>query len=217
MLTFAEEILLLTLDDESGKFAYADSTELRYALAGAILMDLALRSKIDTDIKKLFVVDGTPTGEEILDRYLTNISAANHDYSIRHWVTEIAKDGEEIKDEALNMLVEKGILKVKEKKILWMFETRRYPVVDDTEEKEVKRRILDLLLSDEIPTPRDVVLVSLVDACKLFPKILSSHEAERLAPRIEQIRRLDLIGQTLSQVLERLRLDLANVMLLHHW
>lgn len=217
MLTFAEEILLLTLDDESGKFAYADSTELRYALAGAVLMDLALRSKIDTDLKKLFVVDSSPTGEEILDRYLSNISAANQDYSTRYWVTEIAKNGDDIKDKALTMLVEKGILKVKEKKILWVFETRRYPVVDDTEEKEVKRRILDLLLSDEIPAPRDVVLVSLIDACKLFPKILSSHEAERLAPRIEQIRRLDLIGQAVSQVLERLRSDLANVMLLHHW
>ncbi len=217
MLTFAEEILLLTLDDESGKFAYADSTELRYALAGAVLMDLALRSKIDTDLKKLFVVDKTPTGEKILDRYLGDISAADQDFSIRHWVTEIAKNGDDIKDKALNMLVGKGILRIQEKKILWMIETRRYPVIDDTEEKEVKRRILDLLLSDEIPTPRDVVLVSLVDACKLFPKILSSHEAERLAPRIEQIKRLDLIGQTLSQVLERLRLDLANVMLLHHW
>lgn len=217
MLTFAEEILLLTLDDESGKFVYADSTELRYALAGAILMDLALRSKIDTDLKKLYVVDGTPTGEEILDRYLTTICAQKEDYSTRYWVTEIAKDGDEIKHKALSMLLEKGILKVKEQKILWVFDTRRYPVVDDTEEKEVKRRILDLLLSDEIPTPRDVVLVSLVDACKLFPKILSSHEAERLAPRIEQIRKLDLIGQAVSQVLDRLRSDLANVMLLHHW
>ncbi len=217
MLTFAEEILLLTLDDESGKFVYADSTELRYALAGSVLMDLALRSKIDTDLKKLYVVDSTPTGEEILDRYLTTISAVNEDHSTRYWVTEIAKDGDGIKDKALSMLLEKGILKVKEKKILWVFETRRYPVVDDTEEKEVKKRILDLVLSDEIPTPRDVVLVSLVDACKLFPKILSSHEAERLAPRIEQIRRLDLIGQAVSQVLDRLRSDLANVMLLHHW
>lgn len=217
MLTFVEEILLLTLDDETGKFGYADSTEINYALAGAVLMDLALRSKIDTDLKRLFVVDSTPTGEELLDRYLRVISATNRDYSTRHWVIEIAKSGDEIKQRALSMLVEKGILKMEEKKILWVFETRRYPVVDDTEEKEVKRRILDLLFSDEIPSPRDVVLVSLVDSCRLFPKILSSYEAERLAPRIEQITRLDLIGQAVSQVLEQLRSDLANVMLLHHW
>jgi len=217
MLTFVEEILLLTLEEETGKFAYADSTEINYALAGAVLMDLALRSKIDTDLKRLFIVDSTPTGEEILDRYLGVISATNRDYSTRHWVTKIAKSGDEIKQKALSMLVEKGILKMEEKKILWVFETRRYPVVDDTEEKEVKRRILDLLYSDEIPCPRDVVLVTLVDACRLFPKILSFYEADRLAPRIEQIRRLDLIGQAVSQVLEQLRSDLANVMLLHHW
>jgi len=38
MLTFAEEILLLILDDETGKLANADSMEVRYALGGAVLI-----------------------------------------------------------------------------------------------------------------------------------------------------------------------------------
>lgn len=53
MLTFAEEIVLLILDDETGKLANAGSPSVNHALAGAVLMDLALRSKIDTDLEKL--------------------------------------------------------------------------------------------------------------------------------------------------------------------
>jgi len=215
MLTFAEEILLLILDDETGKLANADSMEVRYALGGAVLMDLALRSKIDTDLEKLMVVDVTPTGEEILDPYLAMISAEKRVCMTRYWVVELAKHGDEIMDKALSKLVEKGILKMVKKKMLWVFGARRYPTIDDTEEKEVKRRLLELLHSDEIPTPRDVVLISLADTFGIFPSILGSSEAKRLAPRIAQIRRLDLVGQVVSQVLERLRSDLHNVMLTH--
>ncbi len=215
MLTLAEDILLLLLDDESGKLASIDHMTLNYAMAGAVLMDLALRNRIDTDLEKLVVADPTPTGLHILDTYLDLIGSNNNtDHNTRYWLTELSNYGEKIVDTATSMLVEKKILKVEEKKILWVIGTRVYPMIDDKEEKEVKKRIIDLLMSDEIPTPKDVVLVSLMDTCSLFPTILSEKEVERLSGRIEQIKKLDLIGQEVTKVLERLRSDIAEAMLM---
>ncbi len=214
MLTLAEDIILLLLDDDSGKLASIDLMTLNYAMAGAVLMDLALRNKIDTDLESLIVADSTPTGLQMLDTYLDKISSENKENNTRYWLTELSNYGEDIVDSALNMLVEKKILKTEEKKILWVIGTRVYPMVDDKEEKEVKRRIVDLLMSDEIPTPQDVVLVSLMDTCSLLSTILSDKEVQRLSPRIEQIRKLDLIGQEVTKVLERLRSDIAEAMLM---
>jgi Golgi phosphoprotein 3 len=214
MLTLAEDIVLLLLDDESGKLESIDLMTLNYAMAGAILMDLALRNKIDTDLEKLIVADPTPTGIELLDTYLSKISSANGESNTRYWLTELSNYGEQIVDSATSMLVEKKILKMEEKKILWVIGTRVYPMIDDKEEKEVKKRIIDLLMSDEIPTPQDVVLVSLIDTCSLFSTILSQKEVDRLSARIEQIRKLDLIGQEVTMVLERLRSDIAEAMLM---
>lgn len=214
MLTLAEDIILLLLDDDTGKLASIDLMTLNYAMAGAVLMDLALRNKIDTDLESLIVADSTPTGLQMLDTYLDKISSENKENNTRYWLTELSNYGEDIVDSALNMLVEKKILKTEEKKILWVIGTRVYPMIDDKEEKEVKRRIVDLLMSDEIPTPQDVVLVSLMDTCSLFTTILSSKEVERLSSRIEQIRKLDLIGQEVTKVLERLRSDIAEAMLM---
>ena len=42
MLRFAEEIMLLLLDDGGGKFTDLPALSVEYALAGAVLMDLAL-------------------------------------------------------------------------------------------------------------------------------------------------------------------------------
>jgi hypothetical protein len=214
MLTLAEDIILLLLDDDTGKLASIDLMTLNYAMAGAVLMDLALRNKIDNDLESLIVADSTPTGLQMLDTYLDKISSENKENNTRYWLTELSNYGEDIVDSALNMLVEKKILKTEEKKILWVIGTRVYPMIDDKEEKEVKRRIIDLLMSDEIPTPQDVVLVSLMDTCSLFTTILSSKEVERLSSRIEQIRKLDLIGQEVTKVLERLRSDIAEAMLM---
>jgi len=214
MLTLAEDIILLLLDDDTGKLASIDLMTLNYAMAGAVLMDLALRNKIDNDLESLIVADSTPTGLQMLDTYLDKISSENKENNTRYWLTELSNYGEDIVDSALNMLVEKKILKTEEKKILWVIGTRVYPMIDDKEEKEVKRRIIDLLMSDEIPTPQDVVLVSLMDTCSLFTMILSSKEVEKLSSRIEQIRKLDLIGQEVNKVLERLRSDIAEAMLM---
>jgi len=215
LLTFAEEILLLFLDDDTGKFENMYYEEFKYALAGAVLMDLALRSKIDTDLEKLTIVDSSPTGEEILDAFLSMISESDEDKNPFYWVSEIAKSGAEIRDKALESLVSRGILRVEEKKILWVIDVRRYPTVDDTQEKEVRRRITELLNSDDIPSPHDVVLVSLADTFDLFPHIIGEYETKKLAPRIDQISRLDLIGQSVSHVLKRLREIKADAYVLH--
>ena len=53
MLRFAEEIILLLLDDEDGSFAHVPRLALNYALAGGVLMDLAMENRIDTDVEKL--------------------------------------------------------------------------------------------------------------------------------------------------------------------
>lgn len=210
MLTFAEEILLLALDDETGKFVRMGTQGLGYPLAGAVLMDLALRSKIDADLEKVMVIDTGSTGEPLLDGPLAQIASSDQPYSARQWVGRLVPGAQEIEDAALDRLVERGILRCEDKKILWVFSERRYPTVDDTEEKEVKRRLVDILMSDEIPTPRDVAMIALVDACDLLGAVLSAREVERVAPRVEQVRKLDLIGQAMTDAVRALRLEIAK-------
>ena len=57
MLTIAEEVLLLVLDDDTGKLSASLPVHaLRNAVAGALLMDLALSDRIDTDLHKLILI-----------------------------------------------------------------------------------------------------------------------------------------------------------------
>ncbi|MCY4575465.1 MAG: GPP34 family phosphoprotein [Chloroflexi bacterium] len=199
-LRFAEEIILLLLNDDDGRFARVPSWSMDYALAGAVLMDLALDNRIDTDLERLVLVDSTPLGDSLLDPTLADI-AAGEERNARYWVEHTANRAAEIREEALNRLVDGGILERKDDRFLWVFQSRRYPMVDGNEEREVRLRLMSILFSDEIPDPRDIVLLSLTDACGILRGMLSRRELNSAAERIEQVRKLDLVGQATTQAI----------------
>ena len=208
MLRFAEEVILLLLDDGDGRFARVPKWSLDYALAGGVLMDLALENRIDTDLEKLVLIDSTPTGDSLLDPTLEEI-AADTNRSTSYWLEHTGDKADAIRDLVLSRLIEQGILEVEDDRFLWVFRSRRYPSIDGTAEREVKLRIMGVLFSDEIPTPRDVVIICLADACGIFKSLLSSRELSNVAPRIEQVRRLDLIGQALSRGIHDIEMSIA--------
>lgn len=200
MLSLPEELLLLALDDVKGVIVH--KTPLKYAVVGAILMDLALANRVDTDVENLMVVDTQPTGDSILDEALQRIISSGEVKTIGYWLVNLSRDSRTLEEQLLQRLMEKGILKKEEHKILWVFSQRRYPMQHDEEEQEVKTRIRSIVLSEEIPDPRDVVLVSLIRSCYLIDEVFTPEELDQVQGRIEQIARMDLIGQTVSRIIE---------------
>ena len=197
MLRFAEEIMLLILDEEAGRFSAADRPDVDLALAGGVLMDLALESRIDTDTRKLVLVSAEPTGDALLDAVLAEIAAAEYTRDARYWVEQVQRRAGEIRETAVAQLLEQGAVERRGNRFSRVFRSPQYPVAEgaDREVREVKERIRDLLFGDDIPDPRDVVLVCLCDVCRLFPGLLTADELDRVYPRIAQIGRMDLIGQ----------------------
>ena len=95
---------------------------------------------------------------------------------------------------------------------MWVFHERRYPIIDNKTVREVKLRIMGVLFSDEIPDARDIVIISLADACGIFGGILSRRELEGAAQRIAQVRKMDLIGREVSKAVQDIQLSLATAM-----
>ena len=201
--------MLLLLNDEDGKFVRVPDWSLSYALAGAVLMDLALEDRIDTDLEKLVLVNDAPLGDDLLDPTLADIAGAEDKRDARFWVERTAAWSDEIRERALARLVERGILETRDDRFLWVFRARRYPLMDGRAEREVKLRIMEVLLTDVLPGPRDVVIICLADACGLFRRLLSKSELHAAAARIDQVRKLDLIGQATTQAIRDIELSLA--------
>ena len=202
MLSFAEEIYLLALDETTGiPMISPRDIEMQSALVGAILAELTFLHRIDTDIENVYLLDATPIGNPAMDHALSLISGSTQPRLISFWMNTLRADCQLIEKHVLRELVDKKILKQVEKKILWVFPTRQYPVIDGVELQNIENRLRLLILSDEIPDPRETVLVSLVDACGFFQDILSPREYQRSQERIAQLARMDAIGRSVANLI----------------
>ena len=194
-LTFTEEILLLLLGEEDGAFLPVNSNAFECALAGATLMDLAFALRIDTDLESLMVLNENPTGIPMLDRVLAKIAAHPRVMDAQLWVRRLAsEDAGAIREEALASLVDRGILEQRERRRVgalphavtarpsakssctfgkWCFPTTS--------------PIRGMWCGSLSPTPAGI-----------FPEILSEREIKQAAPRIRQLRIMDLIGREVA-------------------
>jgi len=101
MLTLLEEVVLLAVDDTTGELTSARECWTEYALAAAVLFDLALAGKIDTDTEEVIIVDQEPTRIAFLDRLLAVMAAKPELRSVQQWIEELVRRREDLEGEAL--------------------------------------------------------------------------------------------------------------------
>lgn len=211
MLTFAEEFLLLAHDEDSGDFAEIGFPVMSSVLAGAALMDLALLGRIDSDPRHhLILVDSKPVDEPILDFCLARIAEAPASKAIQDWITALAIHGARLRSLTIDRLLARGILERANKRFLWVFHTRVYPLVDEREMVEVKRRIANILFTDDIPDPRDTFLLALAERSGLLIEVFSQAVAEDRRERIQQLLHLDLFGQAVNRAIRHIQLAMLS-------
>ncbi|WP_376089189.1 GPP34 family phosphoprotein [Roseomonas sp. CCTCC AB2023176] len=195
-LTMPEEILLLTLDDE-GRPVGVPAPALDLAVAGAVLMELALHGRVDSDPDRLYLASRTPTGDPLLDDVLARI-ASDRDRDSRWWMERLSKDAAAFRSAFLDRLVVRGVLRRVQGRVLWFLNERRYPVLDGTQMQEVRARLRAVLLSGEIPDPRDALTIGLCQATGLVTLILSDDERTAATARIAAVASLEEMGRSLS-------------------
>ena len=205
MLRFADELLLLLIDDKRGDLIPIPERSLGCALAGALLMDLAQEGRIDTDPDYLSLLDPTPLGDDLLDPVLAEIAEADAVRHARFWVAHFAEQVDDIRDRTLARLTAQGILEAEEGGFFSFLpsvsRTRRYPA-DQARREDVQLRIMRVLFSSDIPEPTDAVIVGPANACGVFERLLPPAEREVAQERIDLLGRMDPIGRAVTEVIQ---------------
>jgi Golgi phosphoprotein 3 len=204
MLTMLEEVVLLAVDEKTGRVRSTREFGTTYALVGAVFFDLALARKIDTDTEEIQIIDRTPTGNPILDRVLTRMAARPELKTVAEWIEEMFLQRDDLEGEALKSLTERGVLRHEQSKLLWVIDIERFPMVDNKPQQHVKLRLANAILGDDIPDTRDIMLVSIADQCGLLGYVLSDAELENRKDRIRLLTRLETISRKVGDAIHSL-------------
>ena len=200
-LTLTQEFILMLLNEETGYFHQVAGWNLNCAVVGAVLGELSLRSRIDTDMESLFLVDRTETGNSALDPILKEIADEPVQRNTQYWIEKLAPRAESILDSVLDNLVDKRILEHHEGDF-WTLAPSVWHTDQFSDSQEgtagqfIKTRINKAIFLNEIPDPRDVIIICLVNTCDVLRFIFQlDEEAEK---RIEFICKMDLIGRAIA-------------------
>ncbi len=190
MTLIAEDLLLLLLDDESGKVSPWDSAEL--GLGGAILAELAISGAVTVDetASRWRSPKVRVTGPAPQDRVLADAVdlVAEKDRHAHDLVTRLGKG----KVDTLGArLSDQGMLERREDRMLGVLPRTRWPVVDTTHKVVVTRQLSSVLMQGTTPDARTGALVAVLVGIERVHKVfdhsgLSKREVKQRAKAVTE-------------------------------
>ena len=201
-LTLPEELVLMLLNEENGYFHQVPGWHLNCAVAGAVLAELSLRSRIDTDPEALYLTDATETGDPALDPILKELAEAPNRQTARYWVERLAPRAEAVIDLTLDRLVERKVLQHHDGEFWTLARTGWQADAhgnseEGTASQFIQTRVANVIFDDDIPDPRDIIVLCIVNACDVLRFIFQiDDDAEE---RIELVCQMDLIGRSIAE------------------
>ena len=201
-LSLPQELVLMLLNEETGYFRQVVGWDLNCAIIGGVLAELSLRARIDTDMESLKLLDATPTGNPVLDPILEKIAEEPVEHNVQYWIERLVFRAPAIIDQTLERLVQLKILDYHDgefwtlSRTAWqteLYSDSRQVTAAEFVETRVSRAIFD----NEIPSPRDVIIIALLNTCDVLRFIFQLEEESE--ERIKTICRMELIGRSIAE------------------
>ena len=164
-LALHEKFVLLTINDEKGTIAYGYSRS--YGFAGIILMELFNKELIKIEDKKILIpVKSAPSN--LLNDALEILKTKKKPPKINGAIHLLSQKMSKHFDQVIDGLVDKGILKIEDKKVLWIFNVKHYPTQNPEPENLVKSKLKSIVLYGDHADRENLCLISMIHVLDLY-------------------------------------------------
>jgi len=203
-LTLQEQVLLLCLDDQSGKF---ESRWIDEGLSAAALGELLIRGKIALDpVGLVHVVDRTPVGDDGLDPALARLAESPASLSVGHWVREL-RDSALVNAVLIPRLIRRGVLRKEGQRFLFIFNQTVYPTLSAAPEQALVRHLREAIAGTGLVDGPTAAVIAILARLQDTPEqpvgalrfLLSEPEQSLYRERVEEIIRSTPISEALAR------------------
>ncbi|MGW4837801.1 GOLPH3/VPS74 family protein [Streptomyces globisporus] len=209
-VSLGEEIMLLSLDDETG--AAKGETAARWGVAAGMLLELVMAGRVTVRGGRVEVFDPTPTGDALLDGRLDRLTRWVHETSSsRKVVAWLTRDHAKGSQDVVDSLVARGLVTEEKRRALGVFPVRRYPEADGTVERELRARLAAAVLEGAEPDARTTALVALVHATGMHPQAFPGLPKKQVDPRMAEIAEGHWAGVSVREAIRNLQAAISAV------
>ncbi len=197
-LPIAEELLTLAIDDNEGAVSASMKSVLRFGLAGAFLAELVQAHKIQLAEDRLTLASSEPTGDALFDDILAMVSSDNKPRKLGRWIQAIGSKLT-IKQVALR-LVERKVIVIDNKQYAWVIPYPAFPQGQASAKYLLKQHLRGIVLAGQPATPADLVLLSLLQACRLLRLVFTRDERPCADKKVEEMVQGEVFGEALAKL-----------------
>ncbi len=203
-LSIAEGFYLIALDDEEGRILAAAEKSMVPGVISACILELFLQKKIKLANGVINVVDTVGTGNGILDNVLKRLKSGE---KIVDQVKVMSNKFKDIQEDLNALLVQRGILKKEETKLLWIPLSDRMDNANYAFEQELRNNLRAMVFKNAKASPSFIVLYLLIDYCHILEEVFKDRDelidAEKVGKDIIQTSGIDPeLGTALKQLKE---------------
>ncbi|ALG08564.1 GOLPH3/VPS74 family protein [Kibdelosporangium phytohabitans] len=185
----AHDLLLLMLDDESGKLLLSQAVA-NMGLAGAVMVDLTARGLIDLTGEhdrgragRLVVRSAPAPAEPVLRHGMDVVSQ----YQGRKPAAVVHPLSKGLREPLAAELVGAGILRHDEHKVMGLFRTTRLPANDSSHEAELRSHLWQVLTGEVPPDWRTGPLAGLLYAMNAVTTIITVPDKRAAKKRAKEL------------------------------
>ncbi|MDN5200125.1 GPP34 family phosphoprotein [Fulvivirgaceae bacterium BMA10] len=180
-LQLSEKLILLGIDTQRGSLV-TTHLGMVYSLSGILLYELIKQNKIKIDDNnKLNIVSSGRNDNPMHNLALELIAQDKKARKLSFWISRLARNGRKIQNYYIRQLIEKRILEQKEQRTLWIFKSKRYPIVNIKHKDELIRTLKDFIQYESNLSDDMTLLVCLSYTCNLLRQIFLEKDGLRNA------------------------------------
>ncbi|MFY0626655.1 MAG: GPP34 family phosphoprotein [Reichenbachiella sp.] len=168
-LSLAEGLMLIALDDEEGRLLSAAEHSIDHGLLAIVILELSLIKRIGFDGDKLVIKDSTGTGNKVLDSVLNALGGGGD--TVVNTIKKMSPSFDKIQDDVIELLVQRGILKVESTKLLWIPVSERMDNANYAFEQEIRDTLKAVVQKGQKASLAIVVLMSILNNCKILGEV----------------------------------------------
>lgn len=169
-LKLSEKLFCLAVNPKNGGILMDASSALSMTLTGTVFVEMIKKELVSIDKRMVHLVNSTVQNDEIHEFFLNRIRLREKDRKLRNWISYFNIRGRKIQKLFIHNLVRKNVLRVEEKRFLFIPYEKVY-LMDRELVENIRKEVENASLGRGNSSDDSLILSVMVAKTNLLPRI----------------------------------------------
>lgn len=181
-LKLSEKLFCLAVNPKNGGILMSASSALSMTLTGTVFVEMIKKELVSIDKRVVHLVNSTVQNDEIHEFFLNRIRLREKDRKLRNWISYFNIRGRKIQKLFIHNLVRKNVLRVEEKRFLFIPYEKVY-LMDRELVENIRKEVENASLGRGNSSDDSLILSVMVAKTNLLPRIFPERAQRKEAAR----------------------------------